>query len=393
MESEFHPLHRPNVFTKLCHLVILFIAVIGALLMFQITTRQAELKVIENATTQGSQVVNLTQGFIRAYSNFEQQYAPGILPNPALFRTQALQLAQLDKLYGGALHSEVIGLYGRAIKRGPKDQDMLAKMQQIEAQHQEGLITSRLEYPDRSLHRTYWPFYAIDKTCIDCHNRIQQLAPEQQWQIGDLMGAQVVEKDITQDLKTVKYNAFLISSLTFTTLLGLGYSLVFLCRRALMTKALHQMAMTDPLTGCINRREMTVRVAELPLQNSGVIMMIDIDHFKQINDTHGHSIGDKVIQNLSQHIHTLLTKQAWVARIGGEEFLVWYPDINQYSAYILAEQLREKIKRKAPPVNYTVSIGIQYCKHVNAQGFEHGMHLADQKLYQAKRQGRNQVIY
>ncbi|MDP5253772.1 MULTISPECIES: GGDEF domain-containing protein [unclassified Vibrio] len=393
MEPEFHPLHPPSVFTKFCHLVIFFVATVCALLMFQITAHQAELKVIENATKQGSQVVNLTQGFIRAYSNFEQQYAPGILPNPALFRTQALQLAQLDKLYGGALHSEVIGLYGRAIKRGPKDQDMFAKMQQIEEQHQEGLITSRLEYSDRSLHRTYWPFYAIDKTCIDCHNRIQQLPPEQQWQMGDLMGAQVVEKDITQDLQNVTHNAFLISSLTFTTLVGLSYSLVFLCRRALLAKSFHQMAITDPLTGCINRREMAARVAQLPPQNSGVIMMIDIDHFKQINDVHGHTTGDKVIQNLSQHIHTILTKQAWVARVGGEEFLVWYPDINQFSAYILAEQLREKIKRKDPPINYTVSIGIQHCKHVNAQGFEHWMHLADQKLYQAKRQGRNQVIY
>ena len=242
-----------------------------------------------------------------------------------------------------------------------------------------------------------WPFYAIDQTCVDCHNSIQGLSGAEQWQMGDLMGAQVVEKNIGPQLSQSKRESGMISALVFFAVIAVSYCFIFIFRQMSLTKKLKILASTDAMTGCINQREMHARINSLENRVSGVILMLDIDKFKQINDTYGHATGDIVIQELAERVQLMLGDEDWVARVGGEEFLVWLPDITQQKALTIAESLRQQTE--SPPVetddksiNYTVSIGLYSFKNAPPSCFNTWVAAADKLLYQAKEGGRNRVV-
>ncbi len=158
-------------------------------------------------------------------------------------------------------------------------------------------------------------------------------------------------------------------------------------------------AITDPLTGAYNRRWFTQILHQytaqpVPSFTYLVLMIIDIDHFKTINDTYGHLTGDVVIQHVCTQIRTSIRSTDVLARIGGEEFaLIVYaaPD----EAMSLAERLRMLVAttplvHNGMVIACTVSVGIAVVAHPSevSQLFRY----ADQALYQAKDQGRNQVV-
>ncbi|MDV0440381.1 GGDEF domain-containing protein [Xanthomonas sacchari] len=168
-----------------------------------------------------------------------------------------------------------------------------------------------------------------------------------------------------------------------------------------MNAELRRHASQDPLTGVTNRRVMWERGEAAThdaarRQASIAVLMIDVDHFKAINDRFGHAIGDQVLvaiaQTLAQHIHT----PNLLARIGGEEFMVLMPHGDEAQVRDLAERLRRRIEQQqidaaaeASPV-CTVSIG--YCLSPRAQAPWQTLVLAaDQALYAAKRAGRNRI--
>ncbi|MBY0511781.1 MAG: GGDEF domain-containing protein [Rhodospirillaceae bacterium] len=157
-------------------------------------------------------------------------------------------------------------------------------------------------------------------------------------------------------------------------------------------------AITDPLTGAFNRRQMEFALDEAMArhQRTGApvsVLMIDIDHFKRINDDLGHEAGDSVLKGLVTLIKTRTRRLDRLFRMGGEEFLLLLPDTPGASAMKQAESLRLRIAEaqllKQRPV--TVSIGVaEYQKDLTQNAW---VKISDDALYRAKSEGRNRVIF
>jgi two-component system cell cycle response regulator len=164
-----------------------------------------------------------------------------------------------------------------------------------------------------------------------------------------------------------------------------------------------EMAITDQLTGLYNRRYMGRHLDTLiaNARKSGrpiAFLILDIDHFKSVNDTYGHDIGDEVLRDFAGRISANLRGIDLACRYGGEEFVVVMPETDMELASTVAERLRRSVEatpfdisREPHKLNVTISIGIA--------GSEGGsdspdalLHRADQALYRAKREGRNRVV-
>jgi len=167
-----------------------------------------------------------------------------------------------------------------------------------------------------------------------------------------------------------------------------------------------RLATTDTLTGASNRRYFTRHFnRELKrVQRYGgplSLLMLDIDHFKLINDRFGHAVGDEVLQEFAKRIGANLPRESdWFARMGGEEFVVVLPQTQLSGAEIVAEKLRANIaaspaRTLAGAVSMTVSIGVASLETLAARNVEPTvdamLDLADRCLYDAKAAGRNRV--
>ena len=165
---------------------------------------------------------------------------------------------------------------------------------------------------------------------------------------------------------------------------------------------LHRLATRDPMTGAFNRRAFTETFANLfktafdahlPLN----CLVLDIDFFKKVNDTHGHTIGDRVIQEVARLLQANARPVDLVCRYGGEEFVVVLPGLNLKEAKAVAERIREGIQRECGPsvkevpgMKVTMSIGLAALEQgakTPAELIDH----ADHALYVAKKTGRNRV--
>ena len=157
---------------------------------------------------------------------------------------------------------------------------------------------------------------------------------------------------------------------------------------------LQVLASTDPLTNCLNRRSFFDRFRALWEKTSGVLstLMVDIDHFKSINDKYGHATGDVVLQATGKMLLEVAGSQALVGRYGGEEFAIVVGSCDLNAAYSLADKIRLSfISMKPAGLDVTMSIGVS-SREQGAMDCQHLIDQADQSLYVAKREGRNRVI-
>jgi diguanylate cyclase (GGDEF)-like protein/PAS domain S-box-containing protein len=171
-------------------------------------------------------------------------------------------------------------------------------------------------------------------------------------------------------------------------------------RRA-MEKELERQAHTDALTGAAGRAYF-MALAEQELARSCrydrplALLILDIDHFKDVNDTHGHPTGDLTLQMLVQTCHQKLRDVDILGRLGGEEFCILMPETESEQAFQAAERLRQAISEievpleQKPPLHFTVSIGVTILGETDTCISKLLCH-ADQALYQAKKTGRNKV--
>ena len=157
------------------------------------------------------------------------------------------------------------------------------------------------------------------------------------------------------------------------------------------------LATRDPLTGCLNRRaffgdfETHWSAAERYGQPLSCVM-VDIDHFKSINDTHGHAAGDRVLQLVAETLRTMARKTDLVCRYGGEEFCILLPHTDLDEAAQAAERFREAVAaRNCAGVSVTASLGVSALS-LGAREPRLLLEQADKCLYAAKRGGRNQVV-
>jgi len=158
-------------------------------------------------------------------------------------------------------------------------------------------------------------------------------------------------------------------------------------------------ALVDPLTSMLNRKALENRVSELRQQAELVtapvaIVMIDIDHFKQINDSAGHSVGDDVLRNVSEVIRKDLRAYELAYRLGGEEFLVLLPGASREEGMQVADRLRVSIELAtlANGPGVTISCGVAATPGDEGFDFDALLESADRALYAAKRSGRNRSL-
>lgn len=165
-----------------------------------------------------------------------------------------------------------------------------------------------------------------------------------------------------------------------------------------------EMAVTDSLTGLHNRRFALFELDRLLARadQSVAVMMLDLDHFKSINDTHGHLAGDDVLRLVARRLRGQLRSGDLLARMGGEEFLVALPDADMGVALDCAERLRHaisdrpfelpgKLGRSGARINVTLSVGLALAPGSTQAGAEAIIEQADRALYGAKAHGRDQV--
>ncbi len=188
-----------------------------------------------------------------------------------------------------------------------------------------------------------------------------------------------------------------------TTMSNGGRMLTYVDITDLNNKAnmLERLATTDPLTGLYNRRHFLGSLdAEWSrfqrYYRSVSVLMLDIDHFKSVNDRYGHAVGDEAIKAVAAACNEGKRKSDLVGRIGGEEFAVLLPETSLSRAKLVAERIRKRamtMRLNAHKVefNVTVSIGIAEAS-VSMSGIDALMGAADQALYQAKAEGRNRCI-
>jgi diguanylate cyclase (GGDEF)-like protein len=169
-------------------------------------------------------------------------------------------------------------------------------------------------------------------------------------------------------------------------------------------RKLEELATTDPLTGIANRRKMTEQIAQeleraRRFHHPLSLLMIDIDHFKRINDTYGHDVGDQAIMRVATLLTASLRAVDLVARFGGEEFVLLMPETHVAVAAHAAERLRDQaaqLKVEAEnglEVQLTISIGVAAANpHGMADSPSSLLVRADKALYRAKKEGRNRIV-
>lgn len=160
-----------------------------------------------------------------------------------------------------------------------------------------------------------------------------------------------------------------------------------------------QIAARDPLTALDNRRALYLRAPELLRQASpaspGALLLIDIDHFKQVNDLHGHDAGDRLLVTLSDLIRGLLPHGAQAARLGGDEFVILLRSVSGAAAQAFGQNLRESFAQQAramfaTPEPVSLSIGATLFDQPETE-LSHWLKRADEALYASKRKGRDRM--
>jgi diguanylate cyclase (GGDEF)-like protein len=166
---------------------------------------------------------------------------------------------------------------------------------------------------------------------------------------------------------------------------------------------LEMLALTDPLTLALNRRALMDGLsAELERARRYAlvlsILMVDIDHFKDVNDRYGHLAGDEVLRCVVRVLQREARSVDFVARYGGEEFVVVLPETSAEGAFALAERICARVREEpietphaATPLHVTVSIGVATVPSPQVESTDDLIAMADAALYRAKREGRDRV--
>ncbi|MET0384270.1 MAG: GGDEF domain-containing protein [Burkholderiaceae bacterium] len=163
-----------------------------------------------------------------------------------------------------------------------------------------------------------------------------------------------------------------------------------------LQRKLYEQATTDPLTGALNRRQLATTLADAiehsRRSNSPVsLLAVDLDHFKRINDRHGHAAGDDVLRYVVALVRERARRIDRLFRMGGEEFALLLPDNNVADAMRVATMLRERIQHSGWPPGFEVTVSIGVAQLHRKHDVDSWLKAADDALYRAKEDGRNCV--
>jgi len=172
-------------------------------------------------------------------------------------------------------------------------------------------------------------------------------------------------------------------------------------RNAVTYEQLQKLAANDPLTGIYNRRFGMTRLNEefnraIRTSSPLGVLIFDIDHFKQVNDTYGHTVGDRVLLSVTQVAKMALRKGDFIIRYGGEEFMIILPGASKEDTVFIAERLRHMVEESScshgsQQIKITVSVGATSLPEFSAENESELIQQADEAMYRAKELGRNRV--
>jgi len=264
----------------------------------------------------------------------------------------------------------------------------------------DGIVMSQLEFKD-----TLRDLRGEDRFNVDVVETYVPLRAD-----NFVVGAFEVYTDISAVRDHVS-EAMVYTLAVLAVVLVAVFALLYLPMRAGMVRLrkaedrLHELASMDGLTGVFNRRHVLERVSEErermrrvhrgTATSSMAVLMVDIDHFKSVNDTHSHQIGDEVLRAITARLSAALRPYDFIGRYGGEEFLVVLPQTRLAEALRVAERIRagvfdQPVRCNDIELQVSVSIGVATPIGANETD-EQIVNRADQGLYQAKESGRNRV--
>ncbi|MFU8832578.1 MAG: GGDEF domain-containing protein, partial [Wenzhouxiangella sp.] len=190
-----------------------------------------------------------------------------------------------------------------------------------------------------------------------------------------------------------------VERMTFVTVSGMVilFAMIFATRTQKQHELLRQLASIDPLTGAANRRAMKtdLMAATSGFHNNNqpyALAIIDIDHFKQVNDIHGHEAGDDVLVELVSLVQEVIRRGDKLYRLGGEEFVLLYSCTDDEGLILATDKVQSAIRERlrGPSGAVTVSIGATALDF--GEDWSRWLARADQALYQAKHRGRDQTV-
>lgn len=231
--------------------------------------------------------------------------------------------------------------------------------------------------------------------------RIRELEAEQRTQDLALQQARLDADRSQSRLDRQRLVMWAVGTLSLLLAAGLVVLLRLLRAQRRLAEVLRTQAYRDALTGIPNRRALNevagALLAESAHEARGhVLMMADLDHFKAINDRHGHPFGDQVLATVAALLQALVPPTALVVRMGGEEFALLCPDLGREAALALAASIRQEVaalalESRGESVVVTISIGVAVHSS-DTQDFSTWLRAADAALYRAKAAGRNRVV-
>ncbi len=189
-----------------------------------------------------------------------------------------------------------------------------------------------------------------------------------------------------QTVATIVVTIFVMSSFAF------AFSLISNRQR----QQLERLATKDPLTGAGNRRHMDSSLGDVVNGHnrngvSASIVLLDLDHFKKVNDVHGHAVGDQILKRITEIVNSRIRITDSLYRIGGEEFVIVLEGQNIQRAGHLGEELRSMVETSQLVPNQTVTISLGVAELKNDESADQWLQRADEALYRAKRAGRNAI--
>ncbi|CAM3074053.1 GGDEF domain-containing protein [Pseudomonas floridensis] len=203
---------------------------------------------------------------------------------------------------------------------------------------------------------------------------------------------------LTSGLSREVLDAFGIVNVLTATSLSIYATALSVRFTSAMQLSLFHIANRDSLTNLYTRRRILHRVRQMEAQRQGLsasLILLDIDHFKQINDVHGHESGDLILQRVAAVISSSVRSGDMAARWGGEEFLVLMPDTSTADAQRVAERIWLRIGQEAGRIDtrkLKVTATLSVAKVDPGEAFQEALNRADALLYQGKEQGRNRVM-
>jgi diguanylate cyclase (GGDEF)-like protein len=309
------------------------------------------------------------------------------LRNPALMTREISEYARKDGLF--AFHITSLKLVNPQNKPDEFEEHALRRFELGAAK--EAFSTERIN--DRSYFRYMAPLF-IESACLQCHQG-------QHYSVGDVRGGISISFDIEDVQNRIKIEIIAIvvfGIIAAAVLAALIYYFMsqLIHRLAEARQTIEKIAITDELTGLYNRRYILSRFneefqeARRLNKNLGCIMA-DIDHFKAINDSQGHLVGDDVLKEVARRIGTSIRVYDILGRYGGEEFLILLPDTTLEQAWHFAERTRMQVKESDIAGNrVTISLGVTSLQEQDLT-IDDMVKRADDVLYRAKNAGRDRV--